>query len=112
MNLPLCANVSRELEMGGGAEDTTLCRGPLIGSSLVDPGVYSSKKCAGPRTGPHQLLANAKWRVKPRMAAITSPYEDTLHEGEIEQMVGGVVGWPLSFWSGWTIDRRSGPADS
>ena len=74
INLPLLAHMLDELGMGGQKWIKQFTEGfPVIGD-ISEPGVYPEQQCDDPGLKPHQLLTNAKYRIKARTKSVTDPH--------------------------------------
>ena len=97
INLPLLAHMLNELGMGGQVWVRQFTEGfPVIGE-ISEPGVYPEQQCADPELKPHQLLTNAKYRLKARMKSVTDPHEGKLWDDAVEQVEKGWLDGPFPF---------------
>ena len=81
---------------------------PVIGI-ISAPGVYPEQPCADPELPPHQLLTNAKYRIKARMSAVTHPREGQLWEDALNQVDEGWLNGPFPFDENGKLMAGNGP---
>ena len=78
-----------ELGMGGQRWAKQFTAGfPVIGE-ISEPGVNPEQQRDDPELKPHQLLTNAKYRIKARVKSVTDPHEGELWEDALDQVAKG-----------------------